>query len=265
MAIRPPRPAIPESVKQEVRKRCGFGCVLCGAPIYQYDHMHEWSKGGAHEPDNLTLLCASHHEEKTKKLLPTERVRQANKNPFNRSRPESPAHVLHYYGDSFDIFMGSTQFTQTLSPAGACSLVEVNSEPLLSIRVDQESLLITLRLYGSDGSPLVTILDNELTYTTKSWDVQFKGRALTVREGKGKIRARLTFDPPQRLNLQRALFIHDGLQVDIDPEGIHVPDHNIHVGGGIWTGNYTKGIVAYDRHHKANGCENAFLCMPVDE
>ncbi|MFG2309648.1 HNH endonuclease [Streptomyces sp. NPDC048566] len=265
MTARQPRPDIHETVKREVRKRCGFGCVLCGAPIYQYDHMHEWSQGGTHEPDNLTLLCASHHEEKTKKLLPTEKVRQANKNPFNRSRTESPAHVLHYYGDSFEVFMGSTQFTQTLSPGGACNLVEVNSESLLNLRVDQGSLLVSLKLYGSDGSPLVTIDDNELTYKTASWDVQFKGRALTVREGKGKIRARLAFDPPRRLHLQRALFHHDGLQVEIDPEGVHVPDHDIHLGGGIWAGTYTKGIVAYDKHHKTDGCEGAFLCMPVDE
>ncbi|MFE9252049.1 HNH endonuclease [Streptomyces sp. NPDC007088] len=265
MSAREPRPAIPEDVKREVRERCGFGCVLCGAPIYQYDHMHEWSKGGAHEPDNLTLLCASHHEEKTKNLLPIERVRRANGNPFNRPKVESPAHVLHYYGDSFEVFMGSTQFTQRLGLAGVCTLVEVNSEPLLSFRIDQGGLLVSLKLCGRDGSPLVTIVDNELTYATASWDVQFKGRALTVREGKGKIRARLAFDPPRRLNLQRALFAHDGLQVEVDPNGIHVPDHNIHLGGGLWDGFYTKGVVAYDKRHKVDGCEGAFLCMPVDE
>jgi hypothetical protein len=262
-----PRPAIPENVKREVRMRCGFGCVLCGSPIYQYDHMHEWSKGGMHEPSNLTLLCASHHEEKTKKLLPVEKVREADSAPFNRSREKSPAHVIHYFGDNFEIFMGSLKFTQKLTPERGCSLVKVNSETLLNIRIDQDSLLITLKLSASDGSPLVTIVDNELAYKTASWDVQFVGRALTVREGKGSIRARLSFDPPRRLNLQRGSFIHEGLQVTVDPQGIHVPDHNIHLGGGVWDGIYSQGIVAYDQHHKPNESDvaGAFVCMPVGE
>lgn len=265
MSERVPRPPIPEEVKREVRRRCGFGCVLCGAPIYQYDHMHAWSKGGAHEPENLTLLCASHHEEKTKKLIPIERVRQANSAPLNRRQDKSPAHMLHYFGDEFEVFLGSLKFTQKLTPEGHCNLVRINSETLLNLRIDQGNLLVTLKLYDKDESPLVTIIDNELTYKTVSWDVQFIGRCLTVREDKRAIRARLAFDPPHRLNLQRGLFQNKGLQVRVNPDGVSVPDYNISISGGTWIGTYSHGIVAYDKNHGGGHINDAFLCIPVDE
>ncbi|MCZ2526012.1 HNH endonuclease [Streptomyces sp. NPDC059506] len=259
------RSPIPEGTKRVVRRRCGFGCVLCGAPIYQYDHMHDWALGGADDAENLTLLCASHHEEKTKKLIPLEKVRRANKDPFNRSRESSPAHILHYFGDSFEVILGSLRFTQKLDAEGACKLVSINSETLLKLRLEEGNLLITLKLYDVRGEPLVTIIDNELTYKMASWDVEFIGRALTIREGKKKIQARLAFGPPRLLNLQRGLFVHRGLRVEVTPDGVRVPNHGISLQGGAWTGVYGRGIVAYDKHHSGENFDDAFLIIPVDE
>ncbi|WP_410537515.1 HNH endonuclease [Streptomyces sp. KL2] len=259
------RPSIAEDVKREVRRRCGFGCVLCGSPIYQYDHMHDWALGGAHDAENLTLLCASHHEEKTKKLLPVGKVRQANATPFNRSRESSPVHALHYFGDSFEVILGSLKFTQRLNSEGACSLINVNSETLLGLRLEEGNLLVTLKLYDAQGSPLVLITENELTYKTASWDVEFVGRALTIREGERKIQARVGFGPPRLLNLQRGIFMHRGLRMEISSDGVRVPDHNISLHGGLWTGVYGHGLVAYDKHHGGENFDDAFMIMPVDE
>jgi hypothetical protein len=33
------RPPIPLPVKRLVRQQCAFGCVLCGLPLYEYDHI----------------------------------------------------------------------------------------------------------------------------------------------------------------------------------------------------------------------------------
>jgi 5-methylcytosine-specific restriction endonuclease McrA len=80
------RPPIPSKIKREVRQRCGFGCVICGSPIYEYEHMVEWCKTHHHRADELTLLCSQHHAEKTKRLLPEEKVKAANNNPYNLAR-----------------------------------------------------------------------------------------------------------------------------------------------------------------------------------
>src|SRR5207248_2332597 len=31
-------------MKREIRQRCGFGCVLCGRPLYTYEHMEGWAR-----------------------------------------------------------------------------------------------------------------------------------------------------------------------------------------------------------------------------
>ncbi len=38
------RPKIPLPIQREVRQRCGFGCVICGLPLYDYDHIIGWAE-----------------------------------------------------------------------------------------------------------------------------------------------------------------------------------------------------------------------------
>lgn len=69
---------IPRPIQREVRQRCGFGCVICGTPLYEYEHMEEWAEVKRHVAEEITLLCDKHHKEKTNGWLPKEDVRKAN-------------------------------------------------------------------------------------------------------------------------------------------------------------------------------------------
>ena len=68
---------IPLPIQRDVRRRCGFGCVLCGLPLYEYDHMLGWAQAQEHAANEITLLCDQHHREKTNGLLPSGAVRAA--------------------------------------------------------------------------------------------------------------------------------------------------------------------------------------------
>jgi len=57
---------VSDPTKRIVRQRCGFGCVICGLPIYQYDHMYGYTVETADDPTVITLLCARHHERYSK-------------------------------------------------------------------------------------------------------------------------------------------------------------------------------------------------------
>ena len=61
---------IPLPVQREIRQRCGFGCVICGMPLYEYEHMEEWAVVQRHVADEITLLCDQHHREKTAGCFP---------------------------------------------------------------------------------------------------------------------------------------------------------------------------------------------------
>lgn len=74
---------IPLPVARVVRQRCGFGCVLCGLPLYEYDHLAGFANVQRHEAEEITLLCDRHHREVTAGLLPRNEVIAANGAPFN--------------------------------------------------------------------------------------------------------------------------------------------------------------------------------------
>jgi trigger factor len=81
-----PRPPIPADVLRRVRQRCGFGCVICGLPFYDVDHIVDYTDMRIHDEDNLTLLCQNHHRAKTPKnrRLSLETVRRYDADPHNR-------------------------------------------------------------------------------------------------------------------------------------------------------------------------------------
>jgi hypothetical protein len=77
------RPEIPNLIKLQVRKACGFGCAICGMPFYQYDHIEDYARVRKHESFNIVLLRPLHHAEKTAKMLPLGAVWEARRNPIN--------------------------------------------------------------------------------------------------------------------------------------------------------------------------------------
>jgi hypothetical protein len=101
---------IPEPIKREVRKRCGFGCIICGLPLYQYHHLSGWANTKEHVAEDITLLCDRHHREKHGGLLANSSVIEANKNPFNLQAGVSKPYSLHYSGNEFTIQLGQTKF-----------------------------------------------------------------------------------------------------------------------------------------------------------
>jgi hypothetical protein len=102
---------IPDPIKRAVRQRCGFGCVLCGLPLYEYDHILGWANVHRHVVEEIFLLCDKHHKERTNKLLPDSDVIAASKDPFNLRSGVSPPYDLHYSGTECVAVFGDNIFT----------------------------------------------------------------------------------------------------------------------------------------------------------
>ncbi|MEB6138331.1 hypothetical protein, partial [Klebsiella pneumoniae] len=75
-------------------------------PLYEYEHMEEWALVHRHVAEEITLLCNQHHREKTNGLLPKERVREANANPFNLRNGVSKPYDLHFSGVNAEVVIG---------------------------------------------------------------------------------------------------------------------------------------------------------------
>jgi hypothetical protein len=104
------RPPLPQPFMREVRQRCGFGCVICGFPIFEYDHLLGWANVKRHVASEITLLCDNHHRAKTAGFLPNERVIEANRNPRNLQSGVTKPYELYYSGNTYHIGIDSFAF-----------------------------------------------------------------------------------------------------------------------------------------------------------
>lgn len=194
-----PRPPIPEGMKREIRQRCGFGCVICGFPIYEYDHMDGYHNTG-HITDRITLLCPMHHAEKTKGLRTTSDVKRWNSLPYNVARGVSSPYGLQFSGDTFNVAIGSCLFE-----AARARLVPlaVKDKELISVRFEEGNLFLNAAIPDQSGDICLIIQDNELKYSTGLWDVEFVGKTLTLRSASGAILLEASFIPPSSMHIRR--------------------------------------------------------------
>jgi hypothetical protein len=232
------RPPIPGEIKRAVRQRCAFGCVVCGLPLYEYDHMVPYSEVQEHHAGNIVLLCDRHHAEKTKGLLPVQAVIEASTNPANARTGESVPYTLHYAKDACKADVGSNvYFWPRLDEGLMTAPVIVDDTPLVMFRMQDGHLLLTVQLFDDDNEMLVQILDNELIYSIDPWDIEFQGLRLTVRAKARKIFVRMTFEPPSRVLIDRGHIWRNGVEMELSPHEMTVAAR-IHL-----SGNYGENCV----------------------
>jgi len=214
---------IPDAIKRIVRQRCGFGCVICGVPLYEFDHMETWAKEQEHDANNITLLCDQHHKEKTNKWLPLETVKLANKNPHNKTVLVSPWYKLHLNGETFSVQLGSNTF---FASKGQLTVIRIDDLDLLSFKQVDGRFLMTMALFDDDDHFVATIIDNQLMFGTEQWDVKVEGTRLQFRRKLGDIFLDIEFAPPSKVIIRKAIFKHQGLKVVVVESAVGIPQCN---------------------------------------
>lgn len=238
------RPAIPTAIKRAVRRRCGFGCVICGLPLYEYEHMEGWALVRRHVAEEITLLCDRHHAERTKGLLPLEAVREADRQPFNRRRGVAPRYALHYSGRTAAAVMGNNHFgVGTLNGELVLAPVVIDGQPLVLFRLEDGHLLLSLSAYNAYGEPILIIEDNELRFGVEHrWDYELRGRTLVVRMTPGPILLEAEFAVPNTVIIRRGQFFRNGVVLDVSPDGVMIVNNGCYYSACGFSG-MTAGVV----------------------
>lgn len=206
---------IPDPIRRAVRQRCGFGCVICGLPLYTYEHMLGWATVQRHVADEMTLLCDKHQRERTNGLLPISDVQAANQDPFNRRSGTSAPYALHYSGDYCQVDIGSNVLTARMM--GYLVAVQVDGEPLVGFRFEDGHYLLNVLLFNEVNEPVLQILDNELIYSSEPWDIELVGNRLTVRAAARSIFIDIVFEPPATVRFLRGRLLLNGIELYIRP------------------------------------------------
>jgi trigger factor len=194
------RPPIPTNVMREVRQRCGFGCVLCGTPICEYHHMVPYSESPEHVASNITLLCNLHHTEATKGLLTSDQIARANENPYCRQHGVTSPYSLHFSGEGFAFVIGGNSFSSPWRDQEHSTLaiaIAVDDTDLLWFRVDQDGRLFV------------------------------NGRNLIVRQASREIFIEIRFEPPDKLCIDRARLLCNGVEILVRSSHIFVVNSDL--------------------------------------
>lgn len=218
-----PKRHIPVDVKRQVRQRCGFGCVFCGSPVFQYDHLQDFSLVGEHDPSNINLLCPTHHMSKTAGRLSHDAVAARSKNPVNLSSERSLTGMpLEIFGSTVAFDVGSNLFIgDASSSAEGFSAIQIKDRPMISASWRDGWMLLDMTITDDSGTPIIIVEQGELKASTRVWDFEIVGRRITVRTGPRKITTSLVI-AEGGLRIDRAFLIHGPLAVRIQPDSLNL-------------------------------------------
>jgi hypothetical protein len=242
---------IPLPIQREVRQRCGYGCVICGMPLYEYDHIQDWSITQRHVADEITLLCDQHHREKTAGLLPKEVVFESNDNPYNLRKGVSKPYDLHFSGKQAQIVIGGNSFTCEDQGYGTIMVpISVDGTPLIGFILGDGHLLLNLVIFDEFNYPVLHIKNNQLFYSVSPWDIQLIRKKLLVREAQRRILIEIDFQPPKKLVISRGRFLRNGVEILVRSKNILITNNSFLIKGchahncfgGLIIGHHDKQI-----------------------
>lgn len=169
---------IPARVAQQVRQECGFGCVICGASLTQYDHVDPvHAEAINHEASCIALLCGSCHDRKTRKFCSAETIAAARLQPKCRSTGFSWGE-FDFGGEAPPILLlGSNVISQ-------CRVaLEVAGEPALAFSAPEAPggpFRLNAKFRDGDNAPLLEVFENEWRVNSGSWDATFVGGKIDI-------------------------------------------------------------------------------------
>lgn len=190
---------IPAEVAREVRKRCGFGCVVCGSAIVDYEHFDPAFKDAkSHDPDGIILLCPTHHRAKGG-MIARSTIKEAASAPFCLQSSFAWAQL--------DLQNATTRVGPFMA-VGCEVVLEICGEPVIWFNppeVEGAPNRFNLILRDEDGSELVRIVDNVWHASSSAADVRLTAgdpsSRLEVRDQNGPV-FKATVRPPAAITIE---------------------------------------------------------------
>jgi len=196
---------------------------MCGQAIYQYEHFDPpFEQARAHLAAGITLLCGAHHDKVTRGHLSRETVAAANRDPFAKRA-----------GYSFDVFdVGDRQPTIIMGTVGfegerALVIGDVGAdETILGAKPPEEPggpFRLTAILSNKTGDETLRVVENEWRAPSTLWDVEVKGRRLTIRNAGRDVALVIRTDPPDLLTIESLEMLYRGALIRCDEHnGLYV-------------------------------------------
>lgn len=206
---------IPADVKREIRRRCGFGCVRCGLIFYEYEHFApDFVDAKRHNPEGMTLLCSQCNQKRRRGVLSVEAVSRANKNPISIANGQAQE-WLDISHDYLEVEIGGSKYIDCKS------LINIKGQSVFSVTPPSEegAPYSVSALFADDtGAITLKIDNNQMSVGADNWDVEWKGKTLTIRKSPRNISLVMTLYPPRRIVIEKLEMELDGVKISTDSQ-----------------------------------------------
>ena len=184
---------IPEPIAREIRQRCGFGCVIC-----RKDPTFEDAQ--RHDPNCIVLLCGGCHDRVTRDSFQKIPLKEKHSilSVWKRDRA-----CRNSSGNNF-------------SPERANAYPNKWEEHLFDSTPPKrgQPFLINALFSDKNGSPILSIVENEWCPSTDNWDVKVVGGRIIIRNAPRDFALVLRSEPPNRLVVERMAMEHKGIRIN---------------------------------------------------
>lgn len=228
------RPKISLSLQRRVRQQCAFGCVFCGKPVFEYDHIIEYSKVKRHEFDNLVLLCREHHGPKTHHCVNIDLLRAKRLKPFNRDKAVSSPYGFPAGNNPYWVVIGDNKYGVKI-PEGLSEYkfpaLTINGQDIISVACfrDGDVTYSLPSIYIADENHEVIALiedgeshidENHLRVGLRHWDIECTDNKIVIRNEPRKIVLYIKYNATG-MWLKRATLYDRKEVITVKDDGIH--------------------------------------------
>lgn len=198
---------VPKYISRAIRKRCGFGCVICGLGFYDIEHFDpDFSEATEHNPNGMTLLCSQCNQKRARGRLSSQTVAKANKNPRCLQQGFT-SELLDFATNEIEVIFASN------SVINCKHTISVNDQPILSINPPEDpgqGVRISGIFTDHIGRTTLTIDDNIWKATTENWDVECIGPRIIIRTESRSIALKLLMEPSlSRITVEKINMMFD--------------------------------------------------------
>lgn len=211
---------IPDPVKREVRRACGFGCVICGCMVgYQYAHFNPpWPDAEKHDPDQIALLCGRHHRPFDSGEYASAKLAEKRRSPRCR-QGDHPHRDFIYSGEELVVCLGESTFVYPRS------ILRIHGREILVAEPSDEAsgpVQLTGAFYDRDGNLLFEIRRNEWFGSADAWDIEVEGPTTTIRRAPGEIALKLAVREGREFCVERLDMYYEGVRIYADRDGVRL-------------------------------------------
>lgn len=172
----------PESIAKQVKREAGFGCCVCGCPIFGYHYLEQYKEDDKlFNPENLIILCFYHQLkcfDTRKPSISRQDLIEYKKNPFNIKNGDIGGLLLI---ETTDIMIKPFN-EKSLKKGEDCIILEIESESVMLFSIGEcDNLEITLDFYDKEGN-LLAVMDrnNFISKYPILWEFDFSKQSIKI-------------------------------------------------------------------------------------